>query len=83
MKKIVCISREFYLDEGRNIIKGEYEPDFTLGKVYDLIEYPPTSYRSETIFNFLDDRGQERSYKVCKICFITLEQWMCENRENN
>lgn len=54
--KVVCISNNIYIADP----KGASDPNLTVGRVYDLIEYFPTPTREFSIFRFKDDSGNER-----------------------
>lgn len=57
-------------------------PYLTLGKVYDVIEYPPTQLRRDTIYRFIDDKDQLRSLDAHKELFITLNEWRQKQLNN-
>jgi hypothetical protein len=68
--KIVCISNRIYIADP----EGASDPNLTVGKVYDLIEYHVHVYRAKNIFRFIDDSGNERSYDVLKEFFISIQE---------
>jgi hypothetical protein len=65
--KVVCISNNIYIADP----EGASDPNLTVGKVYDLIEYHV--YKAN-IFRFIDDSGNERSYDALKEFFISIQE---------
>lgn len=61
MKAILCVD-----DKELNSI--------TIGKVYDLIEYPHRGNRNHTIYRFRDNQNNERSYDLWKNNFIEFDK---------